>query len=117
MRSARPLKITIMNSAAVVSAESTASRKREGSLSGALPRGEIVVSVSLPASSDISLRALQAGRESRQVELIPPFVGEQNGGILFKSHNFRIFAFIFYLWAFILNHSPKVLHYPILIST
>lgn len=77
MRSARPLKITIMNSAAVVSAESTARRKQEGSLSGAVPRGEIVVPLSLLAGSDISPRALQAGRgDSQQVELLPPFVGE-----------------------------------------
>lgn len=79
MRSVGPLKITIMNSAAVVSAESTASRKQEGSVSRAVPRGEIVLSLllSLPACSDISLSAWQAGRESQQVELILPFVCEE----------------------------------------
>ena len=84
MRSVGPLKITIMNSAAVVSAESTASRKQEGSVSGALPRGEIVVSLSLPfslspfppACSDISLSEVQAEKESQQVESHLPFVWE-----------------------------------------
>ena len=92
-----PLKITIMNSAAVLSAESTAGRKQEGSASRALPRGEIVFAHSLacwlslslsfePARSDISLNAGQAVRESQQVDCILPFVYEQSkdGFVLFE---------------------------------